>query len=694
MVILADIPGIGSKTIELIESKIPPKELDFFYQQLKQLQFGKLFELNLDSKVEQQIIKHCVASYYNFSYANDLMQSPQVKKIFSEILTLLRKQFSCSANQRELIFLAPTTSTTEIARRQDIVSRAISFYSSYSSQQISEIKGLLQSKVNQRFSSSSSSSLSSPPPPSSSSSSSLSLSELVILCDEEDLYLSLKGQIPKNVTLYYLHSKDELDQFSDYDLLRYAYTENSKLICDVEGADNILAIRWKNNLFDLLPELLWQEFFSKKSVLLAVQELISNYSVPADPIQKEVLDSVISSLNQASTQIDRIGKSELEDIRSFAESLVEQQLSNQQISGSELLKLLKSPVSEHLLLCEVVDKVKDKVAKKYGGAVKMLCFETIIPQIDQEALLDYEQDHTRNAAESQFMRYRDFVNCFLSRRQLLTAANHFLERVDFLIGLAQFSVASHQPRINNHKRFSCMDLTSTLLSNKEKNVQPITYYLDRNQTILTGANSGGKTSLLNLLLETQLLAQMGLYVKGAAQVRVYDQIHFFSKSSGTVGSGAFETTLKDLAKVTCSGSANFESNVLVLLDEIESITEPGAAGKLISATLDWFNGIDGVDVVLVSHLGEVLQNLCPNARIDGIEAVSLDDSLQLVVDRNPKIGVLAKSTPQLIIQKLAMQETKNPYFQYLHKKMAGQKDIKKKELFSSRKQQIKVSAEV
>jgi len=191
---------------------------------------------------------------------------------------------------------------------------------------------------------------------------------------------------------------------------------------------------------------------------------------------------------------------------------------------------------------------------------------------------------------------------------------------------------------------------------------------------------------LQLLCETQLLAQMGLMVKGVCQVPLYDNIHFFTKSSGTVGSGAFETTLKDLAQI--AEKKNKELTVidsdekevdrsLVLLDEIESITEPGAAGTLIAATLEWFKQCGDIDVVLVSHLGDVLTELCPNARIDGIEAVALDDSLQLVVDRNPKIGVLARSTPQLIVEKLALQNANSDYFKFLQKKMsAGKKEIK------------------
>ena len=40
------------------------------------------------------------------------------------------------------------------------------------------------------------------------------------------------------------------------------------------------------------------------------------------------------------------------------------------------------------------------------------------------------------------------------------------------------------------------------------------------------------------------------------------------------------------------------------------------------------------------------------ARIDGIEARGLDEQMELIVDRVPRIGVSARSTPELILKRL------------------------------------------
>ena len=59
-------------------------------------------------------------------------------------------------------------------------------------------------------------------------------------------------------------------------------------------------------------------------------------------------------------------------------------------------------------------------------------------------------------------------------------------------------------------------------------------------------------------------------------------------------------------------AANWKMNLtidegLVLIDEIESITEPGAAANLIAGTLDYLRDRNK-DVVLVTHLGSVLSD--------------------------------------------------------------------------------------
>ena len=107
---------------------------------------------------------------------------------------------------------------------------------------------------------------------------------------------------------------------------------------------------------------------------------------------------------------------------------------------------------------------------------------------------------------------------------------------------------------------------------------------------------------------------------------------------------------------------------LILADELESVTEPGAAAIVLSAFIEWFAPRKDILLVMVTHLGEELMEVVKGkARIDGIEASGLDENLNLIVSRNPVLGKPAKSTPELIVEKLSRKEDK-PFYEFLLKK--------------------------
>jgi ABC-type sugar transport system ATPase subunit len=63
----------------------------------------------------------------------------------------------------------------------------------------------------------------------------------------------------------------------------------------------------------------------------------------------------------------------------------------------------------------------------------------------------------------------------------------------------------------------------------------------------------------------------------------------------------------------------------------------------------------GATAVFVSHLaGEIREVADREVAVDGIEAVGLVDG-ELQVDRSPEKGLLARSTPELIVEKLASE---------------------------------------
>ncbi|GAB3320259.1 endonuclease MutS2 [Haloplanus rallus] len=190
---------------------------------------------------------------------------------------------------------------------------------------------------------------------------------------------------------------------------------------------------------------------------------------------------------------------------------------------------------------------------------------------------------------------------------------------------------------------------SPLLDVPFAEVEPVDYAVS-GVTLLSGVNSGGKTSTLDLLALVTVLAHMGLPVPAAAaRVERVSELHYYAKSQGTLDAGAFEATLRDFADLVTGTDSR-----LVLVDELESITEPGASAKIIAGILESLDGGD-VTAVFVSHLaGEIRDAAGIDVAVDGIEAVGLVDG-ELRVNRSPVTDHLARSTPELIVEKLATE---------------------------------------
>ncbi|HUR69064.1 MAG TPA: endonuclease MutS2, partial [Candidatus Thermoplasmatota archaeon] len=176
---------------------------------------------------------------------------------------------------------------------------------------------------------------------------------------------------------------------------------------------------------------------------------------------------------------------------------------------------------------------------------------------------------------------------------------------------------------------------------------PITYVLDpENQVaLLTGANSGGKTTLLETLGQIAILAHLGLPVNAKeAVVPPVEGIYFFTQKR-SLDAGAFESFLKGFLPIVTSKSAK-----LVLADELEAMTELEAASKIVGTFIELLKDT-GSYGVCVTHMAEQVSQYT-TVRIDGIEARGLDDNMNLVVDRSPRMNYRARSTPEFILRRL------------------------------------------
>ena len=202
---------------------------------------------------------------------------------------------------------------------------------------------------------------------------------------------------------------------------------------------------------------------------------------------------------------------------------------------------------------------------------------------------------------------------------------------------------------------------SPLLAVGFADVDPVDYAVS-GPTLLSGVNSGGKTSTLDLVALVVVCAQMGLPVPAdRVELERFSELHYYAKTQGTLDAGAFESTLRDFR-----GLADGAESRLVLVDELESITEPGASAKIVAGILEALEE-QAATAVFVSHLAREIRAAADfDVAVDGIEALGLENG-ELVVNRSPVKDHLARSTPELIVEKLADGDGSGFYDRLLRK---------------------------
>ncbi|MHA2071338.1 MAG: MutS-related protein, partial [Candidatus Thorarchaeota archaeon] len=342
--------------------------------------------------------------------------------------------------------------------------------------------------------------------------------------------------------------------------------------------------------------------------------------------------------------------------------------------GSALRNMLPAEIVE--TFTTVVQEAEDKLVEMLGLTMKEADWVTGV--ISEEISLpvktvptqinDLEDRLRRLFADRQFGLIKKVAGQLDKLTPAITEAVQTLLEYDLFLAVGLFGVDYRltTPKIGNEykgvgvKGARNMFLAESEIKGKHGKVQPIDYAIGdtpfqptgtngENCAILSGANSGGKTTTIQTLAQLVTMAQAGLPVPAEeTYMPVFEEVYFFYKSRGMVSAGAFEATLKQFAEIVTS-----EKSKLALFDEVEAITEPGSAANVIAGLIEILQKDPKSCTVLCSHLAKEIQDVTEvPVRIDGIEAQGLDEDLELVVDRTPRFGYLARSTPELIVERL------------------------------------------
>ncbi|MEM3403436.1 MAG: hypothetical protein QXJ17_02630 [Nitrososphaeria archaeon] len=167
----------------------------------------------------------------------------------------------------------------------------------------------------------------------------------------------------------------------------------------------------------------------------------------------------------------------------------------------------------------------------------------------------------------------------------------------------------------------------------------------RNIVLLTGANSGGKTTLLMTVAQIATMSLLGLPVPAEEAEVSLSSIYLYRRRT-VKKTGSLEHALRSTIPILSK-----RERKLVLMDEFEALTEPKAIARIMAAFL---NNMPKHSLALfVTHLaGDIIPYLRSEYRVDGIEATGVDSKGNLIVNRQPTFNKLGTSSPELIVEKL------------------------------------------
>jgi hypothetical protein len=454
---------------------------------------------------------------------------------------------------------------------------------------------------------------------------------VIVMTENEEIYEQLKKS---NILVQLISNKTNMDFILDYDIVQAIECDSCAYTLD--KYDNIL------NYKDI--ELIHPESYLKK--LNEYEESLTQLMQHFPQILAQNNTELQTTLNilkeYNGTTVTTI---KADTILNEINTKIEQKLTLTSISAFELLH----HKNKNSLPQVVTDIIEEILAETQ---IPAQCFTYTVPvEMHKDKFKLYQK-------EQELQQFLKIAKLIQKNAHIIVKTQKYLEQIHINTLIIDFAKAID----TFHKEFNAKPIKDN--TNNElkihksqnphlKNPQAIDYELCDTYpaALLTGANSGGKTTLLEHILTLCALKEIGLYANGDISLPNYGAIYYFAKNKGSTNKGAFETMLMQLAKI----QTNTNTKTLVLADEMESVTEPSVAAKVMAKTIDYFIS-QNCQCIFATHLGGILQNhIAKNVRIDGIQAIGFDENDNILIDHNPALHTLAASTPELIIQKLAKQ---------------------------------------
>jgi DNA mismatch repair protein MutS2 len=413
------------------------------------------------------------------------------------------------------------------------------------------------------------------------------------------------------------------------------------------------------------PEFVVQSFRAKSTAMAAVVQLVTEF----EALKTSALFDTISiaDLEAVLALLAGLGDEERAHKVNFADTLLRwEEAINQE--ASRIAQTGGGAEDFQGYLDEVVMSMADEL--QLTAEDRDLLWESAYENLERGPPFEFsrvrtmqlQERYARQIAEQRYFRLRDCATRLMPYEEAVNTTLKRLFYLDFLLAVARFShdFGLTIPEIGTDGLGVIKGRNLFLVDEELKGgetVVPISYSVGSTDlgifgatplpvAILTGANSGGKTCLLITLATSMILTGLGLPVPAErAEIPLLPLYLYRRKMIKKTGS--FEYSMRALSRIFMR-----EGPKVVLIDELEALTEPGAMGRIMAALLNHLPA--NTRAVMITHL---INELRPHidmkkVRVDGIESEGLDAAGTIIVDRQPLFNHIGSSTPELVITKL------------------------------------------
>ena len=615
---LQDIKGIGDKISEkIINSVGGEEELQLIVDNVDVEKIA-----NIDGISRRKAIEIMNQLLNNPEY--EFMKSDRAIELYDDIINKILSYSNTSYSKNRTLLLSPSKDINRINSQLDFVMKAKEHVSKLP---IIKLRGLMRNlkeveEVKAEYDPS---------------------KVILVETDEDNSYLTDLGLNQYYPILTASDSPLLQEELMNYDLVFYVYSQG---VLDFEGMPNLIMINIEENDYEIVPEKIIDFFIQNKDLFSRVHEIqkIRN----KESILGEIIPIIdeLNIIDKREVNIEELVYSLKDDM----DEELEKSIKDVDLEGDEILNLLKNnfPPKISKIFDEIISKRKEIIREETGLSFDPF-LRTYPITIDEDEIKRVNLEQSSRKENDIFdIRKNAAIELNTIKEKAIEEVNDTI-RFDYEFSLGSFAYEYDlcRPEFSDEIKLNgALHLELALKKDKE-HVQKVDYQLTKNENIalLTGANSGGKTTLLETLTQISIMAQMGLPVSAdKAEIKLFDEIYHFSKKR-SLDAGAFESFLNVFIPIVTTNSEK-----LVLLDELEGITELDAAVKIISTFIDMIKESNSYGII-VTHMARELMNYT-NIRVDGIEAKGLDENYNLIVDRTPKMNFLAKSTPELILKRI------------------------------------------